>query len=75
MHYLFPIGIEVDHFCSILKQMVSYVPGFGKILLPERVDDSNAGFAVQLEEIAISWLWVVHGDEDFLDRDHFLSAE
>ena len=55
--------------------MVSYVPRFGTFWLRERADDSNAGFAVQLEGVAVFWLRVVHGDEGMSDRDHCLYVE
>ena len=75
IYSLFPIGIEVAYFCSILGPMVSRVPGFGLFRLHERADDANAGFSVGLEGIAVVWLRVVHGNEGVSDRDHLFSVE
>ena len=71
----FPIGIKVAHFCTILEPMVFHNPWFGMFWLHKQVDDSNASFPVQMEGIAIFWLWMAHGDEGVSDREHWLSVE
>ena len=75
MYSLFPIGIEVARFCSILIPMVYNVPVFEIFWLHERAYNSNSSFAVILEGIAVFWLQLFHGDGGMSNRYHCLSVE
>ena len=54
MYSLFPISIEVYHFCVVLYSVVSHVPVFGMFRLHEISDDANSIFLLDLGVFTLS---------------------